>query len=205
MPFHTPTALPLPLAESSIRSFYQHLEMRSLLQNGQEIDGADDPRVGVDAVPLMAAYGVAPRTILIAGIPYLQKTFRRAGIEQSNSGFGDLLLMVKQEILARDFVAGNRRLALFAGAMVPTGQTDDDGTALPQALRLGLGTVNLMGRSGLRPGSRTRYAWPPCPLPNWALEASFQLPIVRALRGTQLGPDWSLSVGARTVLYLFDR
>lgn len=41
------------------------------------------------------------------------------------------------------------------------------------------------------------------PLPNWAIEGSFQLPIVRELRGTQLGPTWSLSLGVRTVLYLF--
>lgn len=41
------------------------------------------------------------------------------------------------------------------------------------------------------------------PVPNWAIEGSFQLPIVRALRGIQLGPDWSLSVGVRTLLHLF--
>jgi hypothetical protein len=41
------------------------------------------------------------------------------------------------------------------------------------------------------------------PLTNWALEASFQVPIVRALYGTQLAPTWSLAIGARAVLYLF--
>lgn len=282
MPFHTPTALPLPLAESSIRSFYQHMEMRTLLQNGREIPNTEDLRVDVDAVALMVPHGVAPRTFVMAGVPYISKTFDRTGSTQSNSGFGDALVLVKQEILAKDFVAGNRRLAIFAGATFPTGQTEDRGSALPEPLRLGLGTVNVMGQAvysyvddrlgfhgaaaytaataskfGVRVGDRFHYdaalgfrVFPAVyktlrevtlagylelnatvqqpatqggdplpntgghtaflspglqviPLPNWAIEASFQFPVVRELRGTQLGPNWSLSVGARTVLYLF--
>lgn len=281
MPFHTPTALPLPLAESSVRAFYQHVELRSLLRRGEEIENPEGLRLGVDAIPIVAPYGLTPRTVVFAGIPYLWKTFERSGVEDSNNGFGDLFLMVKQEILARDFVAGNRRLAVFAGASFPTGETQERGAPLPPPLRLGLGTVNLTGQANysyvnnrfgyhgavaytaaaasrfdVRTGDRFRYdlalgyrLFPAVyrtlkditlaaylelngavqqpstqdgdplldtgghtlflspglqliPLQNWAIEASFQLPIVRELRGTQLGPDWSVAVGARAVFYL---
>lgn len=282
MPFHTPTALPIPLAEQGVRTFYQHLEMRSLLRDGDEIDNPEDLRVGVDAIPFVVPYGLTPRTIMFAGIPYVRKTFEQAGVERSNRGFGDVFLMVKQEILARDLVAGNRRLALFATARFPTGETEGDAGALPPPLRLGSGMVDLTGHVvysyvndrvgahgavgysaaagsefGVRVGDRFSYdlalgyrLFPAVyqtlkditlaaylelngsvqqaatgggalladtgghtlfvspgiqliPLQNWALEASFQYPIVRELRGVQLGPDWSLSVGVRAVFYLF--
>lgn len=282
MPFHTPTALPLPLAESSIRSFYRHMEMRSLLENGREVANPQQMRVGVDAVPLMVPQAVTSRTVLIAAIPYLHTAFEQAGTRRTNRGFGDLVLMVRQTVLAADFIKGNRRMVLFAGATLPTGETQSDSGLLPMPLRLGVGTVNLMGQAvysyvndrlgvhgtlgytaataskfGMRIGDRFGYdlalgyrLFPATyrtlhdvtmagyleldgmveqpatqqgaplansgghtlflspglqliPVPNWAIEGSFQLPIVRALRGIQLGPDWSLSVGVRTLLHLF--
>ncbi|MBI4545631.1 MAG: transporter [Gemmatimonadetes bacterium] len=283
IPFHTPTAMPLPLAESSIRSFFQHIEMRSVLRDGEEILNRDRVRLGIDLLPLVVPYGVTPTTTVMAGIPYVWKTFRAGGgASRSNRGFGDAFLVVKQELLARDFIAGNRRLAVFGGASFPTGETQEDGVPLAAALRLGAGTVNPIGQAvyshvhdrlgvharlgysralgsefGVRPGSQwlydlalgyrlspavyqserdatlaaylevngaivgraTRQGDPVSdtgghtiflspgvqliPLPNWAFEASFQLPILRELRGTQLGPDWSLAIGARTVFYPF--
>ncbi len=282
MPFHAPTALPLPLAESSIRSFYEHVEMRTLLDNGHEVGNPQRLRVGVDAVPLMVPHAVTPSTILIAGIPYLHKTLGQSGTVRTNSGFGDAVLIVRQTVLAADFIKGNRRMVLFAGATLPTGETESDSGPLPVPLRLGLGTVNVLGQAvysyvndrlgihgalgytgataskfGVRIGDRfgydlafgyrlfpatyrtlhdvtmagylefdgtveqpatqngnplantgghTLYLSPGLqmiPVPNWAIEGSFQLPIVRQLRGTQLGPNWSLSLGVRTVLYLF--
>ncbi len=282
IPFHTPSALPLPLAESSIRSFYEHVELRTLLDNGHEIANPQALRVGVDAVPLMVPHAVTPRTVVIAAIPYLHQTFEQSGAAQTNSGLGDLTLMVRQTVHAADFIKGNRRMVLFAGASMPTGETASDSGPLPTPLRLGLGTVNALGQAvysyvndrlgvhgavgytaataskfGVRIGDRLGYdlalgyrlfpasyrtlhdvtmagylefdgtvAQPATqngtpvpntgghtlylspglqliPMQNWALEASFQLPIVHQLRGTQLGPTWSLAVGLRTVLYLF--
>lgn len=281
MPFHTPTALPLPLAESGVRSFYRHVERRSLLDRGREIPNLEGLRVSADVVPLILASGVTRRTIVSAGIPYVWKTFRRSGARQSNDGVGDAFVLVKRELLAADFVAGNRRLAIFAGASFPTGETEDDAGLLPAPLRLGSGVVNLTGQAvysyvndrlgahgalsyaaaagsegGVRAGDRFGYdlalglrlfpavyetlrdvtlaayvefngsveqpaaaAGTPLgdtgghtlflspglqliPLPNWAVEASFQYPVVRALSGMQLGPDWALSIGARAVFYL---
>jgi hypothetical protein len=281
MPFHTPTALPLPLAESSIRSFYEHREMRTLLDNGHEVANPQGLRVHVDAVPLMVPHAVTPGTVVIAGISYLRKTFGQSGTVRTNSGFGDALLMVRHTVLAADFIKGNRRLVLFAGATLPTGETASDSGPLPAPLRLGLGTVSLLGQAvysyvndrlglhgalgytaataakfGVRIGDRVGYDFAfgyrvlpatyrtlhdvtvagyleldgsveqpatrsgnplansgghtlflspglqVIPVPNWAIEGSFQLPVVRQLRGTQLGPTWSLALGVRTVLHL---
>jgi len=38
-------------------------------------------------------------------------------------------------------------VALFAGATLPTGETQSDSGPLPMPLRLGVGTVNLMGQA----------------------------------------------------------
>ncbi len=178
-------------------------------------------------------------------------------------------------------MAGNRRLAIFAGATLPTGETEEETGRLPAPLRLGSGVVNLTGQAvysyvddrvgvhgavaytaaaasdgGVRMGDRLGYdlalgvrLFPTAyqsmgditlaaylefngtvqqpasqggdllentgghtlfvspglqliPLPNWAIEASFQFPMVRELRGVQLATDWAFAIGARTVFYL---
>jgi hypothetical protein len=147
IPFHTPTALPLPLTENGIRTFYQHVELPTLLRNGHKLANPENLRVDVDAVPVIILAGVTPHTVLFVGIPYLHKTFHRNGATQSNAGLGDATVMIRQDVLASDFVAGNRRLALFAGASMPTGDTGDDSSALAPPLRLGLGTVQLSGQA----------------------------------------------------------
>lgn len=282
LPFFTSTALPLPLAENGVRAFYQHVEVRSLLQNGDAVANPANMRVGVDAVPLVIPVGVTPHTVLIVAAPYLRKTLEQSGTIQTNAGIGDITVMVREDVLAKDFAAGNRRLAVFAGASLPTGETGGSATALAPPLRLGLGTTNLTGQAvysyvnnrvglhtavgytaaagsefGVREGDRFTYdvalglrvapatystlrdrtlaaylellgsveqpatqggvplgdtgghtlfvapGLQLLPLQNWALEASFQVPVVRALHGTQLAPTWSLAVGARALLYLF--
>lgn len=147
MPFHTPTALPIALAEGGIRSFYQRLVMGSMVRNGREVANPQGLRVAVDAVPLMVPYGLRRGTVVTAGIPYVHRTFEDGGSTRSNGGPGDLFVVIKQELIASDFIAGNRRLALFAGATFPTGQTKAGATSLPVPLRLGLGAVNLQGQA----------------------------------------------------------
>jgi hypothetical protein len=56
-------------------------------------------------------------------------------------------VLVKQELVASDVVAGNRRLAIFASATVPTGQTEADGDDLAPPLQLGSGTPSLRGEA----------------------------------------------------------
>jgi len=43
------------------------------------------------------------------------------------------------------------------------------------------------------------------PTPNVLFEATIQVPVVRELRGEQLGSDWSLAVGGRVLMTFLDR
>ncbi|GIW53146.1 MAG: hypothetical protein KatS3mg081_2501 [Gemmatimonadales bacterium] len=284
MPFYTPSALPLPLAESSVRTVYRHVELREPADLSPAVNTSGRLRLGVNSLTVMVPHGIARRIVVVAGVPYLWKKLEGPSGIRTNSGFGDALVMVKRELLAADFVAGNRRLAVFAGASFPTGQTKDRSGALPAPLRLGSGVVNLMaqavyshvddrvgahaavgyraaaaGMDGIRPGDRLGYdlalgyrifpgryrtardltlgtylevngtieqptssdglslegtgghtllAAPGLqliPLPNWAVETSLQLPLLRRLRGEQLTPSWSIAVGVRAVFFISGR
>lgn len=282
MPFHTNTALPLPLAEAGVRTFFQYTEMGLVSR-----DGADSPpghRLRVGALPLMLPYAVRPGSFVMLGIPYLDKRFERQGAARSNRGLGDVTVLVKHELMAADEVLGNRRLAVFASATLPSGETREGGEALPIPLRLGSGTTFLRGEAvysyvqdrwgihgatgyavplgtheNVRPGDtfsfdlalgyrlfpsrletlreRTWQAYVELngtvtgsatrddvplddtggriislspglqwiPLPYLAVEASVQVPMVRRLRGTQLAPEWSASLGARALVGPFGR
>lgn len=282
MPFHTPTAMPLALAENAFRGWYQRSEMRDLMRDGERSANPEELRVRVDAVPIHIPYGLSSKTTLFVGVPYLVKTLEARSGDRSERGLGDVTVMVKQEVLRKDFPAGNRRFAVFGGVSLPIGDTGVEAEPLPEPLRLGLGTFGLTGSAvyshvddrigahgrlgyeialgrefGVRPGDRLRYdlalgyrilpgtygssrdatiaayfeldgivARPSTrdgspiadsgghtlfaapgvqlvPVPNWALEASVQLPIVREPRGEQLAPSWSFAIGARVVTFLF--
>jgi hypothetical protein len=284
LPFNTPTALPLALSENAVRSFYRHTEMGTLLRSGDEVSDATDRRLSVDLVPVVVPYGVRSKTTLFVGIPYLWKSFEMGGSEETNNGFGDVFVQVKQELLKRNFRGGTTRFAVFGRSSFPTGETKRDGDALPPPLRLGAGVVDLSGmavfthvddRIGItgmsrynvaaadhedvRRGDRFQYGlalgyrlfpavyesfqdktWvgylefngtveAPAteegtplentgghtlfvspglqfiPTPSLLFEATIQVPVVRELRGEQLGPDWSLAVGGRILMTFLDR
>lgn len=281
IPFHTPTALPIPLAESGIRVWYQRTVMSSLYMDGERALNPDDMRVTADAVPVMVPYGIRPRTHVIVGLPYVRRRFREGDGSHSNASIGDATIAVKQELMEADFVGGNRRLAVFGELTLPTGQTREGGEALLPPLRTGAGVTTVGGQlvyshvhrrlgahvaggygaalgseQGVRPGDRLTYdvalgyrLYPRTfrairdanlnaylelngiverpatangarlsdtgghaaflspglqfiPLPNWAAEASVQIPVVRAPRGRQLVADWSLAIGVRALFSL---
>ena len=147
IPFHTPTALPLPLAENGIRAFYQHMELHDLLRGGRAVANPENLAVIMDVVPVMIQAAVTPHTIAIVGGQYRHASFDRNGTAKTNSGSGDVTVMVRQDLLANDFVAGNRRLAVLVGASLPTGDTGDNADPLAPPLRLGTGTVNVSGQA----------------------------------------------------------
>lgn len=284
LPFNTPTALPLGLAENAVRSFYRHVEIATLLRNGDVVNDVLDRRLGIDMVPLVVPYGVTPKITLFAGIPYVWRTFETGDTEETNNGFGDAFILIKQELLARNFRGGTTRLAIFGGSSFPTGETEDDREPLPPPLRLGAGVVDLSGMAvlthvggrigitgmtgytaatashgGVRRGDRFQYGlalgyrlfpavyqsisdktWVAylefngtvaapatqggtlledtgghtvfispgiqfIPTPNLLFEATFQVPLVRELRGEQLAPDWSLAIGGRFLMFFLGR
>ncbi len=147
MPFHTNTALPLSLAEAGLRGFFQYTELgvRSRGSDAGTLPGDPDLRVG--ALPLMVPYAIRPGTFVMVALPYLDKRLDQGGTTRANRGLGDVTLLVKQELMAADVVMGNRRLALFASATLPTGETEEGDEPLPPPLRLGGGTTFFRGEA----------------------------------------------------------
>ncbi len=95
----------------------------------------DDPtslnrEVNVVAVPNVLVYGATPDLALFAIFPYIfrQVEFTDAASEQrinkNENGIGDLTLLARYTIYARDYPSGTFRIAPLAGIKIPTG--DDD-------------------------------------------------------------------------------
>lgn len=80
IPFSTPTAMPLPLAENGIRAFYQHMELQDLLRSGHAVANPENLGMTVDVVPIMIQAAVTPHTIAIVGGQYLHKTLDRKSV-----------------------------------------------------------------------------------------------------------------------------
>lgn len=96
---------------------------------------ADDPtsldrEVNVVAVPNVLVYGATPDLALFAIFPYIFRkveftdTASEQMIDKNDNGIGDLTLLARYTIYARDYPSGTFRLAPLAGVKIPTG--DDD-------------------------------------------------------------------------------
>ncbi len=150
LPFNTPTALPLALAENSLRPTYRHTELT--LDRGDEPAGS--PRLGIEVLQLVIPYGVTSKTTLVAGISYGWRSLEADGAKETSSGFADLFVSIKQQLLVWNFRGGTTRLAAFGGASLPTGKTEAGSSPLPLPLRLGSGAVNLSGRAVMTHANR---------------------------------------------------
>jgi hypothetical protein len=149
IPFHTPTALPLALEESAPRLVFRHLRSGTLVGPDGPPAGESAPRATTDMGVLVVPYALRRRTVVMVGIPYLRRSLEAdetEGLRRTNRGIGDPTVLVKQELLARDVIGGNRRLALFLSASLPAGETESGGEALDPALRLGRGVATLEGQ-----------------------------------------------------------
>ena len=73
----------------------------------------------------VVAYGATKNTTLFGIVPYIFRSLEStsAGARQNNDtdGFGDLTLMLRQTIYARDAVQRTSRLGLIAGLEIPAG------------------------------------------------------------------------------------
>lgn len=100
----------------------------------------------VQAVPLVAVYGLTPNWTLFAILPWLDKELQvetPAGPRaRGDAGPGDATLLARWTAWRRDAPGKTFRIAPFAGIELPTG--DDDATdalgRLPQPLQLGSGS-----------------------------------------------------------------
>jgi len=114
---------------------------------------ADDPtprdrKLEVFAMPQTLVYGFTEKASVILTIPFLSKELDATtdGIRASrgDAGLGDLLLLSKYRVYARDYPQATSRFSIVAGTDLPTGQSGDADARgkLPRDLQLGSGSAD---------------------------------------------------------------
>jgi len=89
-----------------------------------------DKEVNVVAIPNVLVYGATPDLALFAIFPYffrnveLTDTSSGKRIDKNDNGIGDLTLIARYTVYARDYPSGTARFAPLAGIKLPTGNDD---------------------------------------------------------------------------------
>jgi len=89
-----------------------------------------DREVNIVAIPNVLVYGATPDLALFTIFPYIfrnvESTDPSSGkrTEKNDNGIGDLTLLARYTVYARDYPSGTTRFALLGGIKLPTG--DDD-------------------------------------------------------------------------------
>ena len=141
-PIHTDTAFVTGLHGAAFRTFTEVVD--------KSAPGRD---LRIIKIPLAVPFELIPNRFVVGGtIPYLDKemevTTPGGQTVMGDSGFGDLSLFAKYQVLQKDRPGGTTRLTLLGRVKLPTGQDDEkapDGTPLPRSLQLGTGAVDYSG------------------------------------------------------------
>lgn len=97
------------------------------------LSASDDPApldrdIRTYTVPNVLAYGATQRTTLFGVLPYVSRSVEmtQAGLrrEEDTDGFGDLSLLLRQTVYARDAVQRTSRLALLGGFELASGKEE---------------------------------------------------------------------------------
>jgi hypothetical protein len=141
-PIHTETAFVTGLQGEAFRSFVRTVD--------KSAPGRD---LRVISVPLIFPYELIPNRLVVGGaIPYLDKELEtkvggsRRRLE--NSGFGDVTLFSKVQVLQKDRPGETTRLTLLGRVKLPTGEhhaRDPDGNFLARPLQVGTGSFDISG------------------------------------------------------------
>jgi len=89
-----------------------------------------DKEVNVVAIPNVLVYGATPDLALFAIFPYffrnveLTDTSSGKRIDKNDNGIGDLTLIARYTVYAKDYPSGTARFAPLAGIKLPTGNDD---------------------------------------------------------------------------------
>ena len=150
-PINTDTAFVTGLQGAGLRSFFFSTRRHGLRQDGRGIFDPLDRKVSVVGLPLILPYEVLKnRLVVIGGIPVLHKELRltpAGGTRRklSDTGFGDLFIVAKYQLLQRDKPGKTTRITAIGRMKFPTGddnETDEQGIPLPPTLQLGTGSVD---------------------------------------------------------------
>ncbi|MEN8258759.1 MAG: transporter [Thermodesulfobacteriota bacterium] len=133
------TALPVARDEKIVR-------VQAKILRSTDDPSSADRDLTIQALPLVAAYGVTGKLALFAILPVLDKemevntAFGR--LHRQDSGLGDFTAMARYTFWKKDLPGKTMRLAPFAALKMPTGDDDETDSAgrLPQPLQLGSGS-----------------------------------------------------------------
>ena len=125
-PINTDTPIMLGIEGRGVRTFIKAVRMDQLLQDGEEIPDPMDRSVTVFLYPLVVPFNLTPTTQIGVIAPFLTKDLKSNTGGNSQSGFGDATLFLKQLVLQVDRKAETFRVAVKGSAKLPTG--DDDST-----------------------------------------------------------------------------
>lgn len=99
-------------------------------------------------VPVTVVYGFTERFAGIASIPWVYRRHKTLSgaerITRKTEGLGDVALLGKYLLYARDEIGVTSRLSVISGFELPTGRTGDEDThgKLPRTLQTGSGAID---------------------------------------------------------------
>lgn len=113
---------------------------------------ASDPtsqnrQLDVLALPVVGVYGITAKAAVLMKLPYIDKDLRTVGgLKRGDQGIGDLTILGKYRIFAKNYKGATSRFALIGGLELPTGDDEErDSTGvLPPPLQLGSGSVDFI-------------------------------------------------------------
>lgn len=112
----------------------------------------DDPsgqnrQLDAVALPVVGVYGITAKSAVLMKIAYVNKDLRTvSGLKRGDQGIGDLTILGKHRVYARNYKGATSRLAVIGGLELPTGDDGerDSSGVLPQPLQLGSGSVDII-------------------------------------------------------------
>ena len=145
-PINTRDAFVTGLNGAAFRTFFLGFDRSDLRVDGEQMTDPLDRRVRVRGQMFVLPYElVSNRLVVMAAVPYLDKTLETGLQELSANGLGDLAFAAKVNVFQRDRPDQTTRAALFGRLKLPTATDDElgpDGDPLPKPLQLGTGSVD---------------------------------------------------------------
>lgn len=128
-----------------------HMAMKGLTEDGDEIAFSDDPYMmhpeSMDMNMSMFGVGYTPSTrwMIMMMTNYTQKSMPMSnGYTMESEGMGDVKLFAKRLLWADDILFPSEQWSLLTGLSMPTGSIDErhdrNNTLLPYSMQLGSGT-----------------------------------------------------------------
>lgn len=123
-PINTDTPIMLGIEGRGVRTFIKAARMDKLLKDGDEIPNPMDRSVTAFLFPLVVPFNLTTTTQVGVIAPFLTRKLESSTGDNSESGFGDATVFLKQLVLQVDRKAETFRVAVKGSVKLPTGDAD---------------------------------------------------------------------------------